>query len=292
MAETLTPRIGLTDYSAGTDAPSRADFNRDNAALEALAVIGEQGLLAARPPASAARARALYFATDAAAGAGRLYYCTGAAWIPLGPSIGSVQFFLIAPPAGWLTLDGGAYSRTAAGTSELWAAAAGSPAFGPGDGLTTFTVPNMRGRFPIGLDPAVPAIDALGEAGGALGHTHGTQAHTHSGPSHVHGGPSHSHDPGNHTHAMAGNVRTFGAGSDNHTHFGVVPGGGSTAGVNDDHTHDLGGITTGGASNVNTGAAGTGNTDAGGTGATGQTTVGGSTAADPPFRAGHFAVKA
>lgn len=51
-----------------------------------------------------------------------------------------------AAPAGWLLCDGAAISRTTYAT--LFAAI--GTAFGAGDGSTTFNVPDLRGRAPIG----------------------------------------------------------------------------------------------------------------------------------------------
>lgn len=51
-------------------------------------------------------------------------------------------------PAGWLKANGAAISRTT--YSALFAAI--GTAFGAGDGLTTFNVPDLRGEFLRGLD--------------------------------------------------------------------------------------------------------------------------------------------
>ena len=53
-----------------------------------------------------------------------------------------------APNADWLLCDGAAVSRTT--FSALFALV--STSFGVGDGSTTFNVPDLRGRTPIGLD--------------------------------------------------------------------------------------------------------------------------------------------
>jgi microcystin-dependent protein len=70
-------------------------------------------------------------------------------------------------PTGWLLCDGTAVSRatyvglfTAIGT-----------AFGVGDGSTTFNVPNMRGRVPVGYDSAETEFNTLGKTGGEKTHT-------------------------------------------------------------------------------------------------------------------------
>ena len=51
-------------------------------------------------------------------------------------------------PTGWLMCDGSAISRTTYAT--LFGVAADS--FGVGDGSTTFNLPDLRGRMPVGQD--------------------------------------------------------------------------------------------------------------------------------------------
>jgi microcystin-dependent protein len=82
-------------------------------------------------------------------------------------------------PDGWLLCDGSAVSRSTYAT--LWDALrtdgsgtlTGSSPYGNGDGSTTFNVPDLRGRTPIGVDGAaglIAANDAIGNAGGAATH--------------------------------------------------------------------------------------------------------------------------
>lgn len=75
---------------------------------------------------------------------------------------------------GYLICDGSAVSRTT--YSALFTAI--STRFGGGDGSTTFNVPDMRGKFPIGT--------ASSGTGSTLGGSGGTIDHTHTGPSHQH----------------------------------------------------------------------------------------------------------
>lgn len=72
-----------------------------------------------------------------------------------------------AAPAGWLLCDGAAVSRTTYG--ELFAAV--GTAFGAGDGSTTFNVPDMRQRFPLG-QAAAGTGSTLGATGGTVDHSH------------------------------------------------------------------------------------------------------------------------
>lgn len=75
MVESRTPRVGLPQWSAGTDGPSRADFNEAFAALETLTAIDQQGTLAQRP-AAGKRGRWWYDT-----GNGFVYRDTGTAWV-------------------------------------------------------------------------------------------------------------------------------------------------------------------------------------------------------------------
>lgn len=88
---------------------------------------------------------------------------------------GIIQMFAGAtPPSGWLVCDGSAVSRTTYAT--LFAAI--GTTWGTGDGSTTFNLPDLRGRAPIGA----------GTGSGLTARTLGTQnigsenvqAHTHS----------------------------------------------------------------------------------------------------------------
>lgn len=99
---------------------------------------------------------------------------------------GTVSMFAGAtPPAGWLICDGSAVSRT------TYAALFGvtGAIYGAGDGSTTFNLPNLQDRFPLGKSGG----SSLGATGGAstlnLQHMHGTGNHALT----VSEMPSHSH---------------------------------------------------------------------------------------------------
>lgn len=93
-----------------------------------------------------------------------------------------------AAPTGWLLCYGQAVSRTT--YANLFTAI--STTFGAGDGSTTFNVPDLRGRLPLGADNMGGAsanrvtateADNLGQGSGAETHTLVTAempAHTHS----------------------------------------------------------------------------------------------------------------
>lgn len=82
-------------------------------------------------------------------------------------------------PSGWLFCRGQAVSRTT--YAALFAVL--STTYGVGDGSTTFNLPNLQGRVPVGFDSAQTEFDALGETGGAKTHTLTVAempAHTHT----------------------------------------------------------------------------------------------------------------
>lgn len=77
-------------------------------------------------------------------------------------------------PDGWLLCDGTAVSRTT--YAKLFSKL--STTFGVGDGSTTFNLPDMRQRFPIGK-AASGTGSTLGGSGGSIDHTHSVPAHYH-----------------------------------------------------------------------------------------------------------------
>lgn len=95
---------------------------------------------------------------------------------------GAVTMFAgAAAPSGWLLCDGTAVSRT---TFAALFAAIGTT-FGIGDGSTTFNLPNLQGRVPVGLDAGQTEFDVLGETGGEKTHAltlAEMAAHNHSTP--------------------------------------------------------------------------------------------------------------
>lgn len=94
-------------------------------------------------------------------------------------------------PAGWLICNGQAVSRT---TYAALFAVCGTT-YGTGDGSTTFNVPDLRGKFPVGSTAAYPRGDVGGSTAASIGianmpsHNHGSVGdHNHgSAGSHQHG---------------------------------------------------------------------------------------------------------
>lgn len=95
------------------------------------------------------------------------------------PDVGDGKIFFgpeSAIPSGWLLCNGAAISR--ATYADLFGVV--GTAFGAGDGSTTFNLPDLRGRFPLGRDNmggsdantvTDPNAETLGGAGGAETHT-------------------------------------------------------------------------------------------------------------------------
>ena len=165
----LTIPTQLTPAS-GPDIP--ADIKALADSIDPLLAPVSKGTLGSRPPFGKVGQR--YYATDN----GRRYLDIGTAWIDEGPAYD--DFAVFAPgflaatarasaPTGWLLCDGAAVSRV---TYAALFAAIGTT-YGAGDGTTTFGVPDLRGRVPVGVDGAaarLSASDALGQSGGEEKH--------------------------------------------------------------------------------------------------------------------------
>jgi microcystin-dependent protein len=89
-------------------------------------------------------------------------------------------------PAGWLLCDGGAVSRTT--YANLYALV--GDAYGPGDGVNTFNVPDLRGIFPRGAGTNANATIVAGGSAGSVGtyQDDALQGHKHTDAGHSHGG--------------------------------------------------------------------------------------------------------
>lgn len=69
-------------------------------------------------------------------------------------------------PEGYLVCDGSAVSRTT--YADLYAVI--GTTYGAGDGSTTFNLPNLKGKVPVGQDTSDTDFDVLGETGGEKTH--------------------------------------------------------------------------------------------------------------------------
>lgn len=93
-------------------------------------------------------------------------------------------------PDGWLICNGSAVSRTT--YSRLFSAI--GTTYGSGNGSTTFNLPNIKGRVPVGLDTSQTEFNSLGKTGGEKKHTLT-----------INEMPSHNHDlPGRLIYCTAG----------------------------------------------------------------------------------------
>ena len=70
-------------------------------------------------------------------------------------------------PDNWLLCDGSAVSRT---TYQQLFNTIGTT-YGTGDGFTTFNLPNLKGKVPVGKDTSDTDFDTLGNTGGEKEHT-------------------------------------------------------------------------------------------------------------------------
>lgn len=146
------------------------------------------------------------------------------------------------PPAGWLKCNGQAVSRAA--YSTLFAVI--GTTFGPGNGSTTFNVPDLRGEFVRGLD------DSRGvDTGRALGSSQAAQmlSHNHTGTT---SSDTHSHTFGATTSSAGGHTHTAPRAQNNDVggggpNFTTANGSnGTTAATNaaGEHTHTVSGGTS------------------------------------------------
>lgn len=145
-------------------------------------------------------------------------YITGEIRVYSGPNL----------PSGFLWCDGSAVSRTT--YANLYAQL--GTTYGAGDGSTTFNLPDLRGRVPVGKDDMNNTVGTGGGAasrvtsggsgvdGATLGASGGSETHTLTEaemPAHDHdfNDPQHNHGvtDGGHAHNVLN--RTAGGGSDN-----------------------------------------------------------------------------
>jgi len=174
----------------------------------------------------------------------------GSSWVnsplPAGgfsPSGSVIAFAGSSAPSGWLTCDGSAVSRST--YADLFTAI--STTYGVGDGSTTFNLPDLRRRTPVGTGSS----DTLGDDDG-VAYASRSATLTHSIPAHNHG-MNHTHTLPAHYHGMGAgatlNITSSGGGgqtgnnSVNHTHSGTT----GNQSANHTHTYTYRNVTFAGA---------------------------------------------
>lgn len=138
---------------------------------------------------------------------------------PLMPSGTILDFAGAAPPVGFLLCDGAEVSRVT--YSDLFAVL--GVIWGPGDGSTTFNLPNLNGRTTIGSGTYTD--DVSGSITRTIGQKTGAAAHVLTEPQM----PVHNHTQNPHTHTVAQVVGNVGAGSGNTFQFPAGQSGSTTA---------------------------------------------------------------
>lgn len=117
---------------------------------------------------------------------GNVLTSDGSAWVSATPTYvptgGMLMWGTSSAPTGYLLCDGSAVSRST--YSALFSVL--STAYGSGDGSTTFNVPDLRNRFPVGAGTTYSANSSGGSADAVV------VSHTHTATSSV-TDPGHSH---------------------------------------------------------------------------------------------------
>jgi len=138
---TPTARMALPCPDEHNPADVPTDLDKLRKQIDLLSTIFVQGTIASRP--AAGTPGRLFFASDER----RLYYDDGTLWNAPYAAPGSLMLFAaVTAPAGWLICDGSAVPR--AEYSVLFGVI--GTTWGAGDGSSTFNVPDLRGRVPVG----------------------------------------------------------------------------------------------------------------------------------------------
>jgi microcystin-dependent protein len=141
-----------------------------------------------------------------------------------------VQYAGSSIPIGWLSCNGSAVGRNT--YSQLFSAI--GIAYGSGDGSTTFNLPNLSGRVPVGLNLGSVEFSTLGQSGGNLTHGHTISGSITEAASHTHTVAASSSSTGTssvglaHSHNVGTNGSNTNAGG-GHSHSGTT--GSSNGGI-------------------------------------------------------------
>ena len=130
---------------------------------------------------------------------------------------GSMKMWMVdsSAPAGFLLCNGSAVSRT----TYLALFITIGTTFGNGDGSSTFNVPDLRQRFPLGK-----AASGTGSLWGNINGVGGNIDHTHTGG-------THTHDMSSHTHIIPGHFHGMGLGAT----LNISPSGTHTTSIQHNH---------------------------------------------------------
>jgi microcystin-dependent protein len=136
--------------------------------------------------------------------------------LPSGAPVGSVSIFAADTiPSGWLSCRGQLVSRIE--YADLFSVI--GVRYGNGDGSTTFALPNLQARVPVGISDTDTDFDTVGKTGGEKSVTL-TEAqmpsHNHSQNSHNHGANSSGGGHGHNSNIGSSSPSTSNTG--NHSH--------------------------------------------------------------------------
>lgn len=154
---------------------------------------------------------------------------------PLIPVGGLMPYAGATSPEGWLLCDGAAINRTT--YANLFAVL--GTTYGSGNGTTTFNVPDMRSRMPIGAGAGTGltsrALAATGGAESVVIASGNLPTHTHS-IAHDHANVTSEPQSVDHVHSIDPPNTTSGNDNTEHTHS-VDPANTTSAGANNSHYH-------------------------------------------------------
>lgn len=153
------------------------------------------------------------------------------------PAGAIMAFGGLSAPTGWLLCDGSAVSR--ATYADLFAAI--GTTYGVGDGATTFNLPDLRQRFPLGKASSGTG-SVLGQTGGAIDHSHSVSLATANLPAHAHTFSATTPSGGGHTHQYARHFNVGRAAGAEDSNCGSMILNNVTG--NGEHTHTVSGPTS------------------------------------------------